>query len=456
MATQAEIEALAVRKEIEANLRAQAAGFPDAAARERDANRRSIEAGFTSAVDQEIDANRRAREAGFENAALQENPAAAAPGESIYSTAPFVDPRTPVSLGTFPTAPRLPARGVLNTQPAPVQGGIWGPPIQAGGGYGQFGEYLVPPQYTGPTSTDPYVMQSSMGPGWGYQYPINPNGMIRGFGGGGPGGYPGGYPGGGGGVLGPIGPGTGAAAGGTKYPGVITGSDKEQDLDAGRTHHVEMYDANDMWIGAEGTPMGDETRDILGATQYSGGNIGVNAPTNQEWASEMAQKNAVVDHNTLASSWGPITAHSNLASSWGPYAAANQLAQNVNKTFMEQFSPTETTTMGPINLNVPLSPASTPFQEVATAQNMGVNQGLIDQAAQQRYMSSLDDEQARNMRAMAQGRNIGQVMRDMQAQQALANLSAAGGMEFGGGGILGEIDPNIDISPGGTVNVRGQ
>jgi hypothetical protein len=308
--TAAELEALGVAREVAANARMTAAGFVgNAAAYERDANERAKLAQdltgryFTSAVDQEIDANRRAREAGFKNAALQENPAAAAPGESIYSTAPFVDPRTPVSLGTFPTAPRLPARGILNTQPAPVQGGIWGPPIQAGGGYGQFGEYLVPPQYTGPTSTDPYVMQSSMGPGWGYQYPINPNGMIRGFGGGGPGGYPGGYPGGGGGVLGPIGPGTGAAAGGTKYPGVITGSDKEQDLDAGRTHHPEMYDANDAWVGAEGTPMGDETRDILGATQYSGGNIGVNAPTNQEWAAANAQKNAVAAHNALAGSW---------------------------------------------------------------------------------------------------------------------------------------------------------
>ena len=42
---------------------------------------------------------------------------------------------------------------------------------------------------------------------------------------------------------------------------------------------------------------------------------------NQEWSSEMAQKNAVVDHNTLASSWGPISAHNTLASSWGPYQA---------------------------------------------------------------------------------------------------------------------------------------
>jgi len=34
--------------------------------------------------------------------------------------------------------------------------------------------------------------------------------------------------------------------------GVIPGSDKANDLAAGRTHHPEMYDHNDMWIGAEG------------------------------------------------------------------------------------------------------------------------------------------------------------------------------------------------------------
>jgi len=91
--TAAEIEAIGVAREVDANKRAMAAGFANAAEQEMDANRRSIAAGFTSAVDQEIDANRRARLAGFENAALQENPAAAAPGESIYSNKPFVDPR---------------------------------------------------------------------------------------------------------------------------------------------------------------------------------------------------------------------------------------------------------------------------------------------------------------------------------------------------------------------------
>jgi hypothetical protein len=100
----AEIEAEGVAKEVAANKRMKTPGFAgDAAAYERDANIRSIEAGFTSAVDQEIDANRRARAAGFKNAALKENPAVAAPGESIYSTKPFIDPRTVSSTTTGST-----------------------------------------------------------------------------------------------------------------------------------------------------------------------------------------------------------------------------------------------------------------------------------------------------------------------------------------------------------------
>jgi len=38
----------------------------------------------------------------------------------------------------------------------------------------------------------------------------------------------------------------------TTTNGVIPGSDKAKDLANGRTHHDDMYDHNDMWIGAEG------------------------------------------------------------------------------------------------------------------------------------------------------------------------------------------------------------
>ena len=275
MATQAEIEALAVRKEIEANLRAQAAGFSDAAARERDANERSIEAGFTSAVDQEIDANRRAREAGFLNAAVKENPAAAAPGTSIYSNAPFVDPRTvtPRSMHTAGPA-RLPASRPLNYAMPTFQGPdyynqMFNRPLQnwsqfmpsnsrlAGGG--------------GALYQNPWGYGTGGGSGWGGSF--GGGGMMGGGypGGGfiGGGGYPGGgpfpggswFPGGGGGPLGPR-----------------PGSDKANDLAAGRTHHPQMYDLDDNWVGAEGTPMGGGTRGLLGATQGSTGEITGNAP----------------------------------------------------------------------------------------------------------------------------------------------------------------------------------
>ena len=119
----AEIEAEGVAMEVAANKRMKTPGFAgDAAAYERDANIRSIEAGFTSAVDQEIDANRRARAAGFKNAALKENPAAAAPGESIYSTKPFIDPRTVSSTTTSGTttsgAVKLPTQTYYNSTPS--------------------------------------------------------------------------------------------------------------------------------------------------------------------------------------------------------------------------------------------------------------------------------------------------------------------------------------------------
>ena len=288
MATQAQIEALAVRKEIEANLRAQEAGFSDAAARERDANRRSIEAGFTSAVDQEIDANRRAREAGFLNAALQENPAAAAPGTSIYSNAPFIDPRSPVAsrFPATPTAPRLPAgggygAGTLNNAMPTFQGPdyynqMFNRPLQnwsqfmpansrlAGGG--------------GALYQNPWGYGTGGGSGWGGSFGGGGGMMGGGMMGGG---YPGGGFIGGGGY-----PGGGPFPGGSWFPGgggggplgPRPGSDKANDLAAGRTHHPQMYDLDDNWVGAEGTPMGGGTRGLLGATQGSTGEITGNAP----------------------------------------------------------------------------------------------------------------------------------------------------------------------------------
>ena len=193
MASQAEIEALAVAKEVAANQRAQEAGWSNAAAYERDANRRSIEAGFTSAVDQEIDANRRAREAGFKNAALQENPAAAAPGESIYSTAPFIDPRR--SSGSMHTAG--PAQVPMSRFPAsrsfynPVQSNRWSPFSHGrsriwggfGGGYGGgYGNNYQPQSLFNFSQYNPYS-RPSFGGGFsgGYGRPQY-NHMYGGYG----------------------------------------------------------------------------------------------------------------------------------------------------------------------------------------------------------------------------------------------------------------------------------
>jgi hypothetical protein len=282
----------AVQQEIDANRRAQAEGFANAAEKEMDANRRSVEAGFTSAVDQEIDANRRAREAGYLNAADYES------GLRTRSDAPFLDPRlqpAPVipeqfRLGTanFPqynveaTDPRMPASGPIGSS---TPGGMWGPPTQGGGGYGILGEYLVPPTYTGPASSDPYVMQSSMGPGWEHQYPINPNGMITGWGG--PGGYAGGgtgWGGGGGGLLGPMG-GGGAGAGGNTTTDTsgnqwIMGPDGQwvpSDsaygqglLGDSRLFGSGMYDMRGRFIGSEGTGYDDQGYEINQAGKVVG------------------------------------------------------------------------------------------------------------------------------------------------------------------------------------------
>ena len=200
------------------------------------------------------------------------------------------------------------------------------------------GEYFVGPTYTGPTTTDPYVMQSGIGPAWDYQYPTNLSAGTYGYGTG--------Y--GTGNTIADaissiLGGGTSAGgttvggAGTTKYPGVIPGSDKEQDLDAGRIHHVEMYDANDMWVGAEGTGMGDETRDILGATQYSGGNIGVNAPAwsnPNEFSYGAGDPLANVNALPTVSTWSqpsmtPTTTMPAYSSDPQNAAAARQAAKNM-------------------------------------------------------------------------------------------------------------------------------
>jgi len=276
----------AVQQEIAANRRAQAAGFANAAEQEMDANRRSIAAGFTSAVDQEIDANRRAREAGFLNAADLETYGAAG---ATRSTDPFVDPRTvapdpipeqfaigtannlrwnpnqPTRMPAVPTGPRLPSRYPVAPMGYPSGASYPNAQDAAQGWAGEMGFNINP---RGGLLLRPWEAQSWQLSGIDpslWDAPFARSGFLGG------GGYPGGVPGIGGGVLGPIG--GGAGAGGTKYPGVIPGSDKEQDLDAGRTHHPEMYDINDAWVGAEGTSYDDQGFEIDQQGRRTGGYI---------------------------------------------------------------------------------------------------------------------------------------------------------------------------------------
>jgi len=67
-------------------------------------------------------------------------------------------------------------------------------------------------------------------------------------------------------------------------------------------------------------------------------------------------------------------------------------------------------------------------------------------AAAKARWGSMDDATQRTMMASAGKPNMGAMLEAMARQQALANISAAGGMEMGG--LLGEIETNVDV--GGT------
>ena len=104
-----------------------------------------------------------------------------------------------------------------------------------------------------------------MGPGWDYQYPVLPNGLLAGaspmqpYGPGNfipmtavgipPGATPITTPG-----TPPGQPTPGPTPGTNPATGAKPGSDKDKDIKNGRIHHKEMYDEDDMWVGAEGAP----------------------------------------------------------------------------------------------------------------------------------------------------------------------------------------------------------
>ena len=108
----------------------------------------------------------------------------------------------------------------------------------------------------------------------------------------------------------------GTTPGGSKYPGVIPGSEKERDLDAGRTNHPEMYDHNDAYVGAEG---GGAVEAGLSANVNQGGNTGFSNtwdnPNTQPGTvtytggtgDPMANVNALPNINTLPNTAPPGT-----------------------------------------------------------------------------------------------------------------------------------------------------
>ena len=329
--------------EIDANRRAQAAGFANAAEQEMDANRRSIAAGFTSAVDQEIDANRRAREAGYLNAADLETYGAAG---ATRSTDPFLDPRlqpAPVipeqfRLGTAnllkynPDQPNVPGYdpnwrndpkyasryGTIgfDVHGNPITGGgvttVGGPPNPTVPSFGY-------PQYQDWTRFMPTNFQLAEGGGMHYQpgaWGNLPGTVGAAIGAGNniwnTGTTTGGTTATGG--PGPINPNIwGTPNANVNTTGVRPGSDKANDLAAGRTHHPQMYDANDMWIGAEGGGPGEANWTGGGLTGAGAGGVpwqdtfiaplGNKLGWNAGGTSANAQKNAVAAHNALAGSW---------------------------------------------------------------------------------------------------------------------------------------------------------
>ena len=180
-----------------------------------------------------------------------------------------------------------------------------------------------------------------------------------------------------------------------------------------------------MWIGAEGTGMGDETRSVgpLGNIQRASGaiesRVSAYDPTNAESADEAFNVNEF------------------------SYGTGDPLA-NVNAlpTVSTWSHPDYMGELGPQLPAYSSDPENAAAAAAAAAQQKAIDQMMADETAArlaQKAAQSLalsrqyDDSMMRNFSLLDNPQ--------VQAQaQALANLSAAGGMEFGGGGLLGEVD----------------
>ena len=252
-----------------------------------------------------------------------------------------------------------------------------------------------------------------------------------------------------------------------------------------------MYDDDDMWVGAEGAPEIGGTRSAGGYTQDSTGritgydtgydstmddtagyNIGYDetmGPTagtttgfNYDDTMDSSAGYNIGYDSTMSNAAGYTPGYDNTMTNAAGYYPGYDETIDVTSSVSPGFNYDDTmtasagtspgfnydTTMGTSAGSGILGP-----HEVAT--NMSINTALADEArraneiaAAKARWGSMDDSTQRTMMASAGKPDMGAMLEAMANQAALANLSAAGGMEFGG--ILGmpEIETNVDV--GGT------
>ena len=300
----------------------------------------------------------------------------------------------------------------------------------------QGGALYQPGQYWGGARSGLYgtggvgpVSGGGYGPGGGGYYPP----------GGGGGTYP---PGGGGGTGGGVTytppPGTtyrppGTTPGGSKYPGVIPGSEKERDLDAGRTNHPEMYDHNDAYVGAEGTEGGGGTRSAGGYSQGSGGGITGDYSANRTWDNpnysagyDSTMGSTAANQSNPSQDFQSPNTTVNFVDTFSPANYASSPVDTFNAfNNQQQDYQTPNTTVNYVDTFSTPSVTST----AANKQNQMANQMAANQAAaaRQNYMDSLDESQQRSYGGMTDAQIDAQIA-------AQAASSGTGYANLWGGG----------------------
>jgi len=250
-------------------------------------------------------------------------------------------------------------------------------------------------------------------------------------------------------------------------PGPIPGSDKASDLAAGRTHHPEMYDQNDMWVGAEGAEVDPADPSTWGADVF-GIRDRMNVAADDAWGNQVTTPYAPTvtgpmgllasqvfddDPVAFATGTGLIGPDEGTINQFNtPSYGTGDPDLNVNavpavSTWSQpSMTPTTTTpaysTQGDVptrnvipNVNVPnTGPPGLAAQQAAAAQaqaqaqqqaydqNVAVQAQQAQAAQQQRYLASLDDESARQMMNMSQAQQEREA-----AQVEAAAMSRASG-----------------------------